>query len=280
MFSNEDISRYYDLSEVHYRRVWNLDKSRSLHYGYWDTSVKNLHEALLNINKVLADHAAINGGEAVLDAGCGVGGSSIWLAKERNCKVTGISLNKVQVDKANAFAKSQGLTAQVFFEEKDYTNTSYPSNSFDVIWAIESVCYCDGKEKFLKEAIRLLKPGGRLIIADFFKTENLNPEDARLVQRWAHGWAVNDFSTIEEFHLQLSESNFSNVSIIDATQAIMPSARKLYRSYFPGSIGAALYRLFNPGATLLGRNNVSNAFLQYKTLRRGLWKYQIVKAIK
>ena len=77
MFNNEDIARYYDLSEVHYRRVWDLDQCRSLHYGYWDNSVKNFHDALLNINKVLAEHAAIKGGEKILDSGCGVGGSSL-----------------------------------------------------------------------------------------------------------------------------------------------------------------------------------------------------------
>ena len=130
MFTNEDISRYYDLSEAHYRKVWTLNKSRSLHSGYWDESVKSFHEALLNINKVLAGQAEIKEGEKILDAGCGVGGSSLWLAKEKNCQVTGISLNKRQIGKANASAKAFGLSGKLLFEQKDYTNTFYPSNLF------------------------------------------------------------------------------------------------------------------------------------------------------
>src|SRR5262245_23183964 len=97
MFTNEDISRYYDLSETHYRRIWKLDKSKSLHYGYWDEQTKNFHEALLQINQILADAAEIKPGDIILDAGCGVGGSSVWLAKEKNCKVIGISLNQKQI---------------------------------------------------------------------------------------------------------------------------------------------------------------------------------------
>src|SRR3954453_15742003 len=102
MFTNEDIARYYDLSEVHYQKFWKLDESLSLHYGYWDDSVRNFHEALIKLNVVLAEAAEIKDGENILDAGCGVGGSSIWLAKEKNCTVTGISLNERQINKANA----------------------------------------------------------------------------------------------------------------------------------------------------------------------------------
>jgi cyclopropane fatty-acyl-phospholipid synthase-like methyltransferase len=280
VFTKQDISRYYDLSEVHYRKIWNLDKSRSLHYGYWDDSVKNFNEALLNINKVLADHAQIKEGEKILDAGCGIGGSSLWLANERNCYVVGISLNANQIKKANAYAKELGLDDKVFFEQKDYTNTLYSSNSFDVVWAIESVCYTDDKGTFLKEASRVLKPGGRLIIADFFKTENLRTKDAALIKQWANGWAINDFATAKEFNLKLKENGFKGIEFIDITQAIMPSAKKLYRSFFPGIIGAKLYRIFNPNATSLGKNNVLNAKLQYTTLKKGLWKYIIVKATK
>ena len=153
MFTKNDIARYYDLSEVHYRKIWNLDKSRSLHYGYWDSSVKNFHGALLNINEVLARIAEIRDGETVLDAGCGVGGSSIWLAKEKNCRVTGISLNEKQINKAIALAKTFGVTEKILFEQKDYSDTFYPANSFDVVWAIESVCYADDKSDFLKRGI-------------------------------------------------------------------------------------------------------------------------------
>src|SRR2546423_14192448 len=120
MFTSEDIKRYYDLSEVHYRRTWNLDTSHSLHYGYWEEATKNFHEALLNINKVMAGLAEIRPEEKVLDAGCGVGGSSVWLAKERKCFVTGISLNQRQVQRANAFAKTAGVDDKVFFGQKDY----------------------------------------------------------------------------------------------------------------------------------------------------------------
>jgi cyclopropane fatty-acyl-phospholipid synthase-like methyltransferase len=280
MFTKDDISRYYDLSEVHYRKIWKLDRSHSLHYGYWDSSVKNFHEALLNLNKILAEIAEIKKGENILDAGCGIGGSSIWLAKERNCRVTGISLNEKQIAKANTLAKTFGVTEKVFFEKKDYSNTFYPADSFDIVWAIESVCYADDKSEFLKEAYRVLKPGGRLIIADFFKKKGLNQPETDQVKKWAACWAINDFATKEEFEDKLKETLFEDLAWLDATDAIMPSAKKLYRSYFLGIIGAKFYQLFNHHATELGKNSVRSAYLQYYTLKRGLWKYQIVKAVK
>jgi len=278
MFTNEDISRYYDLSETHYRRIWKLDKSRSLHYGYWDESTKNFHEALLNINNILAETAGIKTGESVLDAGCGIGGSSVWLVKERGCKVVGISLNQRQINNATAFAIQAGLDDDVVFEQNDYNNTGYASGSFDVIWGIESICYANDKRKFLQEAYRLLKPGGRIILADFFKEKELDDKNARLVKQWANGWAINDFSTREEFEEGLRSVGFTNIEILDITPNIMPSAKKLYHSWFFGVVGAKLYNLFNKNATSLGRNNVHNARLQYKTLKKDLWKYLIVKA--
>jgi len=280
MFSKNDISRYYDLSEVHYRKIWDLDKSHSLHYGYWDDSVKNFNAALLNLNKVLAEIADIKEGENILDAGCGVGGSSLWLAKEKNCTVTGISLNKRQIDKANALANEIGMQEKVSFEQKDYTNTFYPANSFDVVWAIESVCYADDKSDFLKEANRILKPGGRLIIADFFKKKDLNERENEHVKKWAACWAINDFTTKEDFQDKLNEISFQKITWMDATDAIMPSAKRLYRSYFLGIIGAKLYQFFNPNATELGKNSVHSAYLQYNTLKKQLWKYLVLRAEK
>ena len=281
MFTHNDIARYYDLSEVHYRLFWNLNQSRSLHYGYWDASTKNFHEALLNTNKVLADLANIKEGEKVLDAGCGVGGSSLWLATERKCFVTGISLSEKQVNKANAFASEARVADFVTFEQKDFCKTGYPAESFNVVWAIESVCHAEDKTKFLQEAYRVLKKGGRLVMADFFKTKDLQGKDAEAIQEWAHGWAIHDFATAEDFLRQLKETGFRNIEIKDASHAIYPSAKRLFRSYFIGKPAAVIYRLLKRGkVTALGKNNVETAYLQYKTLKKGLWKYLIVKAVK
>ncbi|MEP6594765.1 MAG: methyltransferase domain-containing protein [Ginsengibacter sp.] len=275
MFSKKDIARYYDLSEVHYRLFWKLDKSKSLHYGYWDSSTKNFYEALSNINKVLAKHANILKGDMVLDAGCGLGGSAIWLVKNIGCKVTGISLSEQQVTQANVFAQKEAVEHLVTFRQNDYTNTGLADESFDVVWAVESVCHVRDKSEFIREAFRLLKKGGRLIVADFFKKDGLHGKDASEVKQWANGWAVEDFDTKENFGHQLIEAGFSNIHFENANEAIMRSSKRLYKAYFLGIIPAFIYSIFNPKATLLGKNNVNTACLQYKTLKKNLWMYGI-----
>jgi cyclopropane fatty-acyl-phospholipid synthase-like methyltransferase len=280
MFSKKEIERYYDLSEVHYRFFWKLDKSKSLHYGYWDHTTENFHEALLNINKILSDKAHITKKDTVLDAGCGIGGSSVWLGKQTGCNVTGISLSEKQVAKANRLAEKEGVGQWVHFFKKDYISTGLEDESFDVVWAIESVCHAHDKAEFLKEAFRLLKKGGRLIIADFFKKENLEGKNAAIISQWAHGWAVPDFSTIEEFEKQLHQTRFDNVQIQDATSNVAPSAKRLYKAYFLGKFLAWLYELSSKKITPTSKKNVETAYLQYKGLKKELWKYKIVYAEK
>ena len=280
MYSNKDVEQYYDLSQTHYKRVWDLQRSRSLHYGYWDSSTKNFHEALLNINKILAEKADINKHHKVLDAGCGIGGSSLWLAKNIGCNVTGISLSAKQVQTANNFALAENLQSLAIFEQQDFTATHYQAESFDIIWAIESVCHANDKSKFINEAYRLLKKGGRLILADFFKQENLAEKDASLIKQWANGWAIDDFATIENFTEHLKNAGFHHTNKEDATTKIIPSAKRLYRAYFPGVIGGFLYKLFNPKPTIYGKKNIDTAYLQYKALKQNLWTYNIVLSEK
>lgn len=280
MFSNHDVARYYDLSEVHYRLFWQLEKSRSLHYGYWDASTRNFHEALLNTNRVLAVKAGLKKGHTVLDAGCGVGGSSLWLAQALGCTVTGISLSEKQIKKARHFAQQAGLEGQVSFEKQDFTQTGFPDASFDAVWCIESVCHAGDKAVFLREAFRLLKKGGCLILADFFKKDGLNGVAAQQVQAFAHSWAVPAFSTWEAFLHQLQQTGFHHIETNNVSKAVWPSVRRLYRAYLLGKPAALLYRLFRGKPTVLAGNNVESARLQYQTFQKGWWQYRIVKAVK
>ena len=140
----------------------------AMHYGYWDKDTRNLRQSLTNMNVKLAELTGISKDDFVLDAGCGVGGSSIFLAKNFGCKVIGITLSSKQVEAAKMNALNNGISGKATFEINNYSSTNYPDEIFDVVWAIESVCHAAEKADFLREAHRILKKGGRLIMADFF----------------------------------------------------------------------------------------------------------------
>lgn len=280
MFSNEDIERYYRLSETQYRWGWQLFKSHSLHYGLWEASTKSLHEALMNTNKRLAELADIRSRDHILDAGCGIGGSSLWLGKNIGCKATGITLSARQIEIGTNLALKSGLDDRVHFEKKDYTETGFPDACFDVVWAVESVCHTKDKNDFVKEAWRVLKPGGKLVIADFFQEPGLNEKEAQLMLDWAHGWTCDHFIGLEKFKGMLLDSGFRIRDVQDHTDAIRPSAKKIYRTYYPGVIAGHIYNLFHPKAHAFGMKNIATAKLQYVTLKKGLWRYFIVLAEK
>ena len=145
---SQRIAEYYDASLPFYKLFWHRDdESNALHYGFWEKGTRNIKEALLNENKFLADILNIQDGAKILDAGCGIGGSAIWLAKNYPVSVTGITLSKKQVEKARQLAKKHGVQDTVDFSLQNFLHTEFPSEYFDVVWAIESVCHAEKKQK-------------------------------------------------------------------------------------------------------------------------------------
>src|SRR6266480_8097043 len=96
-----------------YRMLWLNPQNRAIHFGYWDEHTHSHTESLLNMNRVLASHLDIRSGQRILDAGCGVGGSAIWLAKTFDVEVVGITLADSQVDRARHHARQQGVADRV-----------------------------------------------------------------------------------------------------------------------------------------------------------------------
>ncbi|HBF18976.1 MAG TPA: SAM-dependent methyltransferase, partial [Cryomorphaceae bacterium] len=170
MFSNTDIAEYYDTTQNHYEKWWGLKKHHSLHYGIWDKTTRNFGEALENTNRQLMQAAAIQSTDKVLDAVCGVGGAALFVHRNSGANATGISLSDNQVQQANSTAEKLGVNDAVQFKVMDFTATSFPDESFDVIWACESVCHATEKADFINESYRLLRKGGRMVLFDFFLT--------------------------------------------------------------------------------------------------------------
>src|SRR5262249_53466829 len=241
----ERIRAYYDETWGDYRWLWLSPRNYAIHVGYWDARTRTHAESLLNMNQALAERLGVRSGQRVLDAGCGVGGSAVWLARRRGVEVVGITLVASQVARAQRYAKARGVVGQVAFAQQDYTRTTFPDGSFDVVWAMESACHTPDKRSFVQEARRLLKPGGRLGMVEYMRVGRPlpGPTDEYLLRSWLSGWAIPDIATEEEWRRWAEEASFADVRIEDITPQVRPSLRRLYR----------MTRLFSPGAALLQR---------------------------
>jgi cyclopropane fatty-acyl-phospholipid synthase-like methyltransferase len=279
--TQREIIEYYDECETHYRWLWNLESSLAMHAGFWDATTKTLAEALERENHVLAETAKIKSSDHVLDAGCGVGGSSIYLAKNYGCHVTGITLSAKQVETATEIAKqriTQGPLPK--FLVRDYTQTELPSESFDVIWGIESICHAEKKEDFLREAHRLLRKNGRIVIADAFLTKHhYIKKEQEMMDNWLRGWGVDSLEREVDFAEHLQNVGFSKIHFSDMTQQVIPSSKRLYMYSIPTMGLSKVCEWFGLSSPRLTSNLVS-AYYQYKAVQEKLWRYGIFYAEK
>jgi len=273
------IVAYYDQTWLDYRFFWLNEKTLSVHFGYSDETTAGHADSLLNMNRVLADRAGIRQGERVLDAGCGVGGSSFWLAQQRGAEVVGITPVGSQVAQAKRFAARRKLTRHVHFEQADYTNTLFPSASFDVVWSLESLCHAQDKAAFYREAARLLRPGGRLVVAEYMRTARpLGNPGERLLHKWLDGWAIPDLDTPDDHRSSMSAAGFTDIQIDDVTAHIRPSLHRLHWITFWSYPLAVLGRAAGI-RSFVQHGNVLGSLYQYHALECGLWFYGFISAV-
>lgn len=280
--SQEDIIEYYRKCNNAYRDAWGMDKNMQLNLGLWKRGTKNLSQALLNLNKEIAMHAELKESDVLLDAGCGVGGSAIYMAKNFGCKAIGISLVEDQIIKARENAKTYQMEGLTEFQVMDYNRTDFEDNSFDVIIGIESICYAEPKSDFLKEAYRLLKKGGRLVLAENLQAkEKLNSREYDELYTYAfHACKVQSLETEANYMKHMEKVGFSSFQCMDYTEQIQPSIRRLRRFYYPAY-------LYNKYHALIGRPfsktqlaNTKMCYYLQTSLKKKLWSYALIKAVK
>ena len=186
-----------------------------IHLGYYNDEVmrkgagtllghkaKDFVEAKLDFVEEMAVWAGCgeNTPRTVLDVGCGIGGASRHLAKGFGVgtDVTGITLSPKQVERATDLAAQQGIP-NVNFRVMNALAMEFPDNSFDLVWACESGEHMPDKARYVQEMVRVLKPGGTLVIATwcqrddraapFSDTEKVNLD--YLYKEWAHPYFIS-----------------------------------------------------------------------------------------
>lgn len=276
------IINYYEECDNAYRDTWGLDYNMQLNLGLWKKGTKNLSQALLNLNQEIAEKAALTADSKVLDAGCGVGGTAIYFAKHFGCQVVGITLAPHQAKKARANAAKAGVEKLCNFEVMDFMKTTFADESFDTVVGIESICYAEPKITFIKEAHRLLKKGGKLVVADNLqgKAELSEKEYTSLYTNAFYGCKVTSLATEGDYLKNLEAVEFTKFDCEDYTDMIRPSILRLRRIYYLATAYSTFHRLLKKPFSATQEANTKMCYHLYSSLKKGLWKYGIVTATK
>ncbi|MFE0130490.1 SAM-dependent methyltransferase [Streptomyces sp. NPDC059037] len=140
----------------------------SLHYGYWDgpADTGSMAEASRRMTDLMIDKLAVRRGGRVLDVGCGTGRPALQLARSTGAEVVGVTISREQVRLANLAAEAERLGGQVKFEHGDAADLRFAPESFDAVWLFESLLHMPDPRRVLKQLATILRPGGRLVIAN------------------------------------------------------------------------------------------------------------------
>jgi MPBQ/MSBQ methyltransferase len=235
-----DQSDHHNLRD-YYREVasdytaWS--RNLNMHFGYWAWGMNPFQrEPMLErmSHEVIRRLGLPTLAAKVADLGYGAGATARHLAGHLpgtqvdavTCvpaQITqGLALNTRWTDAGHMPADS------VQFHCKDYLATGLPSQHFDGVYAIESDCHCPGagKQALLNEAARLLKSGGRLVIADaMLRDDKTIPAPVAMAYRsMCRNWALSELAECSALNTQLERSGFVDIRFEEIGWHIAPSA--------------------------------------------------------
>ena len=176
-----------------------------IHLGYYSKEENYRNKPLNEAQYAFIDKMMEFGGidpktdstAKVLDVGCGFGGTSRYLARKLgpNAEVTAITLSPQQVKRATELAVEQ-TTWNAKFMVQDALNMSFPDNTFDIVWACESGEHMPDKKKYIEQMLRVLKPGGKFVMATWCQRDDrekpFTERDKRDLQYLYEEWYVKE----------------------------------------------------------------------------------------
>lgn len=161
----DDVARHYDELDRFYREIWGED----LHHGLWYRGDEGVAEATRNLTRLVGERAEISAGQAVCDVGCGYGGAARHIAEQYDAEVVGITVSALQHRHAESLTTGD---SRVRFIHADWLDNDLTPRRFDALIAIECASHMPDPRAFLAECARVLRPGGRLVMAAWLAADD------------------------------------------------------------------------------------------------------------
>lgn len=201
----ENVTAYFE-SGLQSETISYFDKIGFLNVGYWKGVVDNLEMAQLNLIETLVKFL-FNTGGTVLDVACGKGASTKFLTKYFDPRgITGINISEPQLKFCRAIAP------ECNFKLMDAAELTFDNSSFDNVLCIEAGAAFMTRHRFFEEALRVLKPSGRMAMLDvLYDYDLLTGADAGVCPR------ENYLPSLDAYRESLLKVGFRYVRVDDCT---------------------------------------------------------------
>lgn len=202
----QTIADFWDQTSVGWQTIWGPH----FHHGFYENNdpITPL-EAQEKLIEKLASMLFIKPQEKILDVGCGIGGSSLYLAKNYQAQMTGITLSQKQIAIATQLAQAENIQNVIFKIEDALFLKTFADNSFDIVWSLESCEQFYDKNSFIQQAFRVLKPGGKLMLATWCSDrEEYQNELAKKYRKLCFAFDLPYMPTIEHYDSLLNMHHF------------------------------------------------------------------------
>ncbi|MBV8995473.1 MAG: methyltransferase domain-containing protein [Pseudonocardiales bacterium] len=201
----------------------------NLHVGYWPdpSAATTLGEASEQMTTQLIGKLGATTSQHILDVGSGTGKPARRLARETGAMVQGVTVSKHQVNIANAAARAEKLSDQVRFQLADAMRLPYEDNSFDGAWAIESLFHMPDREQALREIARVLRPGGRLVIAEVAVCGEADSNAREILAQVYRLFEITSLVHYDDFIPLVTKAGLTVSEQLDVSDYVRPTYRLL-----------------------------------------------------
>ncbi|MBK6792109.1 MAG: methyltransferase domain-containing protein [Anaerolineales bacterium] len=201
--TTDSVRTYYDENTNLFLKFSGHKKAQNIHRTLWMENTKSIEDALNTSNALIkAEIESVAQTNArIADLGCGVGASLFYIYPrlQNPAPALGLTLSPVQARLAQESASQLGLQDHIRFAEGDFTSVPLPSESLDAVYSVEAVCHAVDPEKYFKEAGRLLRKGGKLILVDDYKSpRSFNSSEEKWFDAYIDGWYVPGVRSVEQ----------------------------------------------------------------------------------